>query len=232
MAQEKRGGAECETKSERISIDRLTRILTLALDTHKVGDVPVLITQRGNEKLVPERGTVHTVVEETDRHVVTLINGLTDTLDRLWVGLGSLQETTVTSKDLVQRVTRQIEKALTGVDDRVVGQGRIRNDKVLLGRLKGLDERKVGIVEDLVGNSLTGGEETIDISSRAGLVKKLCGLGSAKLALNGLLELFVLFLEKSNRLLEGLEEELFTVTRLLGVVLVAVAVERGAKGKQ
>jgi hypothetical protein len=92
--------------------------------------------------------------------------------------------------------------------------------------LKGLDERKVGIIENLVGDTLTGGKETIDVSSRAGLVKKLFGLGGPELALDGLLELFVLFLEKSNRLLEGLEEELFTVTRLLGVVLVALTVER------
>lgn len=133
-------------------------IRDLTLDTNKVGNTAIGISQGGDEELVPEGSSVNTVVEQAHRHVVSLFNGLTDTFDRLGIRLRTLQESAVTSQDLVQGVTSQVEETLTGVDNRIVGQGRIRNDKVLLSRLQSLDEGKVGIVQDLVGDTLTGGQ--------------------------------------------------------------------------
>ena len=62
---------------------RRVLIRDLALDTNKVGDIAVGVTEGRNEKLVPERGSINTVVEQAHRHVVTLLNGVTDTLDIL-----------------------------------------------------------------------------------------------------------------------------------------------------
>ena len=167
-------------------------IRDLTLDTHKVGDTAVGIAQGGNEELVPKGRSVDTVVEQADRHVVSLFNGLADAFDRLGVRLGSLQETAVTSQDLVQRVTGQVEETLTGIDNRIVGQGRIGDNKVLLSRLQSLDERKVGIVQDLVGDTLAGGQESIDVGTRAGLVEELLGAGGSKVLSNGVLEFLIL----------------------------------------
>ena len=202
----------------RIGIGHLT------LDTDKVSDTPIGITQGGNKELIPKGSTINTVIEQTDTHVITLFNSLADTFDRLGVRFRTLQETAVTSQDLVQGVTGQVEETLTGIDNRIVGQGRIRNDKVLLSRLQSLDEGKVGIVQDLVGDTLTGSQETIDIGTRAGLVEELLGTGGSKVLSNGVLELLVFGFEKVNRLLERLEEELLADTRALGVFAVTFTV--------
>ena len=196
----------------------------LTLDTDKVGDASIGITQGGNEELVPEGGTIDTVVEQTDGHVVPLFNGLADTFDRLGVSLGSLQETAVTSQDLIQGVTSQVEETLTSIDNRIVGQGRIGNDEILLRRLQGLDKGEVGIVKDLVGDTLTRGKQTIDIGTRARLVEELFGPSRSEVLTNRVFELFVLGLEEVNGLLKRFEEELLADTGALGVFTVAFTV--------
>lgn len=156
----------------------------LTLDTDKVGDTSIGITQSSDKELVPEGGTVDTVIEQTNRHVVALFNGLADTFDRLGVGFGTLQETAVTSQDLVQRVARQVEETLRGVNNGIVGKRGIGDDKVLLGRLQGLDKGEIRVIEDLVGDALTRGQETIYVGARAGLVQELFGSGGTKLLLD------------------------------------------------
>jgi len=195
-------------------------ITDLALHTDKVGNIAGGIAKSSNKELIPKGRTVHTVVQETDRHVVTLLNGLTDAFHMLRVGFGTLEETAVASQNLIKRVARQVEETLRGVDNGIVGKTGIRDHKVLLGSLEGLDEGEIGIVQDLVGNSLAAGEQTIDGHAFL-LVQENSSLLVAEMRTNGALELFVFFLEEGNGLLERLEEEFLADATALGVFAVA-----------
>ena len=205
-------------------------ITDLTLDTHKVGNITSRIAQRRNEELIPKCGSVDTVVEQTNRKIVSLFNGMSDTFDRLGVGLGTLQETTVTAQNLVQRVTSKVEETLRGVNNWVVGKRGVGDDKVLLGGLKRLDEGKIGIVKNLVGSSLRSSDK-----SSVGSVLALVGIQQtfrsivSKMVANGVAELFVLFLEKSNGLLKGFEQELFSDAGALGMFPVAFTVLNSGK---
>mmetsp|Transcript_22191 Transcript_22191/g.35768 ORF Transcript_22191/g.35768 Transcript_22191/m.35768 type:complete len:202 (-) Transcript_22191:473-1078(-) len=143
---------------------------------------------------------------------------MTDTFDGLGVGLGALQETAVTAQDLIERVAGQVQKSLRGVDNGVVGQGRVGDDKVLLGRLQGLDERKVGIVQDLVGSTLRVGDQgrLVGFVLRFGVEKLLC-LGVAQVRPDGVTKLFVFFLQEGHTLLKRFQEELLANAAALGV---------------
>ena len=70
-----------------------------------------------------------------------------DDVDGLGVGAGPLEEAAVATDDLVHAVARELEKALTRVDDRVVGQRGVRDGEVLLRRLQRHHEPKVGLHE-------------------------------------------------------------------------------------
>lgn len=129
-----------------------------ALDPDKVGHFARGVAEGRNEELIPEGGPVDTVVEQTDGHVVALLDGLADAFDVLGIRLGALQEAAIAAQNLVERVSRQVEETLRSVDDRIVRKAGVGDDKVLLGRLEGLDEGEIGVVQDLVGDSLRGGE--------------------------------------------------------------------------
>ena len=193
-------------------------VADLTLDSDKVGDGSRGITQGGDEELVPEGGSIHTVVEEAHTHVVALLNGLADVLDSLGIGLRALQETAVTSQDLVKGVASKVEETLRGVDDWVVGQRRIGDNKVLLGSLQSLDEREIRIIEDLVGNALSGGSQSI-VSASSLLAEELLGLVSTQVGLDSVSELFVFLLQEANTLLERFQKELLANAALLGVFL-------------
>jgi hypothetical protein len=205
---------------------RRVLIRDLTLDTNKVGDISVRVAEGRNEKLVPESSSVDTVVEQADRHVVTLLDGVTDTLDSLGISLRTLQETAVTSQNLVQGVPRKIQETLTGIDNRVVGQTWVGDDKVLLGRLQGLDKGKVRVVEDLVGDSLTGRQESVDAVGVGAIIEELLSLFVAQVRADGGLELFVLLLEQGNTLLQALEQELLADAGALGVFAITFTVDR------
>mmetsp|Transcript_23457 Transcript_23457/g.65119 ORF Transcript_23457/g.65119 Transcript_23457/m.65119 type:complete len:229 (-) Transcript_23457:1142-1828(-) len=111
------------------------RITNLALDADKVGNVSCGVSEGGNEELVPKGRPVDAVVEQTHAEVGSLFDGVPDALDGLGVRFGPLQKPAVTPEDLVQRVSGEIQKALGGVNDGVVREGRVRDHKVLLGRL-------------------------------------------------------------------------------------------------
>lgn len=197
-------------------------ITDFALNTDKVGHIAIGITQGGNKELIPKGGTIDTIIEQTNRHVIALFDGLADTFDRLGVGFGALQKATVTSQNLIQGVSRKIEETLTRVHNGIVGQTGVGNNKVLLRRLQSLDEAKVGIVQHLVGDTLRAGQQTVRrISSTVLATEQLFGLFVTEVRTNALTEFFVLFLEKSNRLLERFQQELFANTTALGVFTVA-----------
>lgn len=200
------------------------RVTDLALDTDKVGNVTRRITERRNEELVPKGRTVDTVVEETHAQVVSGLNGETDPFDGLGVRLRSLQEAAVTTQNLVERIPRQVEEPLRRVDNRIVGQGRVRDDEVLLRRLEGLDEGKVGVVQDLVGGTLRVGDEDRFVGRIVpGRIDEFFGLVMTEMITDGITELFVLLLEEGDRLLEGFQQELLADAATLGVLTVAFA---------
>lgn len=199
-------------------------VTDLALNTNKVGNVAIGITERSDEELVPEGRTIDTVVEQADRHIIALFDGLADTFDSFGIGLGTLQEAAITSQNLVERVTGKVEETLTGVDNRIVRQGGIGDNKVLLCRLEGLDEREVRIVQDLVGNALRTGKETVDTGTTALRLQQHVGLLVAEVRADRVAELLILFLQESNRLLERLEQELLADTRTLRVFTIAFTV--------
>ena len=203
-------------------------IRNLALHTNKVGNITSSITKGGNEELIPEGSTIHAVVEQANRHVMSLFDSLTDTFDGLGIGLGPLEETAITSQDLVQGVPSQVQETLTGVDNRIVRQTRIGHDKVLLGRLKRLDEGKVGVVEDLVGNGLTVGQQTVNRRILA-RVEQFGGTFLSQVSANGVAQLFVFFLEQGHRLLQGFQKELFANARTLSVFTVTLTVDKDRK---
>ena len=139
-------------------------VTDLALHADKVGDIAIGVAQGGNKELIPKGRSVDTVIQQTDRHVIALFNGLANAFDRLGVRLGALEEAAIAAENLVEAVASQVEETLTGIDNGIVGQAGIRDDKVLLRRLECLDEGKVGIIQDLVGNALRRRQETIDIT--------------------------------------------------------------------
>jgi hypothetical protein len=196
-----------------------------ALDADKVGDIAGGVAERGNKELIPKRRAVDAIVQKTDAHVIALFNRLADAFHGLGVRFRTLQKATIASENLIERIARQVQKALTGIDNGIVGQRRIGDDKVLLRRLQRLDEGKVGIVQDLVGNALRTGEQAVHAAGTAAfgttLVEKLVGLFGTEMRTNAVLELFILFLEQRHRLLQRLEEELFANARALGVFAVA-----------
>ena len=144
--------------------------------------------------------------------------------DVLGVGFRALQETAVASENLVQRVAGEIEETLTGVDNGIVGEGWVGDDKVLLRRLQGLDEGKVRVIEDLVGNALGTGEQAVDAGAGGLFVQEGVGFLVAEVRTDGVLEFLVLFLEESDGLLEGFQQELLADAGALGVFAVAFTV--------
>lgn len=72
--------------------DDSSRILVrhLTLDTHKVGYISSRVMQGGDKELIPKGRAVDTVVQQTDRHVVPILNGFANAFDRLWISLRSL----------------------------------------------------------------------------------------------------------------------------------------------
>ena len=126
----------------------------LALHADVVGDETGGVAEGGDEELVPEGGSVDAVVQEADRHVGPALDGSADLLDCLGIGLWTLQEAAVASQDLVQGVPLEVEEALRGVHDGIVGKAGIRNDEVLLGGLEGLDEGEVPGYWSLFAQSL------------------------------------------------------------------------------
>lgn len=193
----------------------------LALHSDKVGDVAVGIAERGNEELIPKGSAVYAVIEQANRHVVALFDGLADAFDCLGVGLGALEEAAIAAQNLVERVTRKVEETLRRIHDGIVGEGRVGNDEVLLRRLEGLDEGKVGVVQHLVGDALRRRDETIHVAAALGL-EQLVGLVVAQVAPDRVAELLVLFLQECHRLLEGFQQELFADAGALGVLAVAL----------
>lgn len=107
-----------------------------------------------------------------------------------------------------------------GIHNWVVREGWVRDDEVLLSSLEGLDEGKVRIVENLVCRELAVSNKTT-IALFKVLSEEFVSLGSTKVRTDGATELFVLVLEKGDRLLEGLEQELFADARALSVFTVA-----------
>jgi hypothetical protein len=200
----------------------------LALDTDKVGDFAIGIAQRRDKELIPKRRTVDTVIQQADGHVIALFNRLANAFDVLGVGFGALQEAAIASENLVERVSRQVEEALRGVNNRIVGQRWVRHDKVLLRSLQRLDETEIGIVQHLVGNALTTGEKSVDIVRavllRRSLVEQRFRLVVAQMRANGTLEFLVLFLEQCDRLLQRFEQKLFANARALCVFAIAFTV--------
>ena len=193
-------------------------ITNLTLDSNKVGDSSRGITKGSNKELIPEGGTIHTVVEQADAHVISLLNGITNVLNSLGISFGTLQETAVTSQDLVKGISGEIKESLGRIDNWVVRKGRIGNHKVLLGSLKGLDEGKVGVIQDFVGDSLRGRNKSLAIAS-ALLAEEFLGLVGSQLSLDSVSELFILILQEANTLLERFEKELLADTALLGIFL-------------
>jgi len=199
-------------------------VRNLALDPHEVGDVAAGIAEGGNEELIPEGCTIDAVVEQADGHVVAGFDRLADALGCLGIRFWTLQEATIAAEDLIQRVAGEVEKSLTGIDDRVVGQRGVRDHEVLLGRLEGLDEGEVRVIEDLVGEALRLGKETTGLSGGlAPLVKQLGGSLIAQVGADGAPQLLVFLLEEGDGLLKRLEEELLANARALGVLAVAFA---------
>mmetsp|Transcript_131469 Transcript_131469/g.195855 ORF Transcript_131469/g.195855 Transcript_131469/m.195855 type:complete len:288 (+) Transcript_131469:495-1358(+) len=147
---------------------------------------------------------------------------MTDTFDGLGVGFGPLQETAVTSQNLVQRISGKVEESLGRVDDGIVGKRRIGDDKVLLRSLQSLDETEIGIVEHLVGGTLrVGNQGGIRCVVSGILGEKPLGLVVTQVLPDGAAEFLVLLLQKGNRLLERLEQELFADSASLGVFAIA-----------
>jgi hypothetical protein len=173
----------------------------LTLHPHKVGNVSSRITEGRNKELIPKGRSIDPVIQQAHRHVVALFNGLANALNMFRIRFGSLQEAAVAAQNLVQRISRQVEKALTGVHNGVVGERRVGDHKVLLGSLQSLDEGKVRIVEDLIGNALRARQQSIDGHVLL-LLQNGCGLVVAQVRSDGGLELFVLFFEEGHRLLQ------------------------------
>jgi hypothetical protein len=200
-------------------------VTDLALDTNKVGDVSASVAKGGNEELIPEGGTVNTVVQQAHRQIITLFNSMSNTFDSLGVGLRTLQETAVTTQNLIQGVSSKVEETLGGVDDWVVGKRWVSDDKVLLGCLQSLDETKIRIIENLVGGTLRGSDQSgIGALATDVLGHQLLGLVITQVASERVAELLVLFLEESNGLLKRFQKELFTDAASLGVFTVALTV--------
>jgi hypothetical protein len=204
-------------------------IRDLALHADKVGDIAGRVAERSNKELIPKRGAIDAIIQQTHGHVIALFNRLADAFDTFGIGLWTLQKATIASENLIERISRQIQESLTGIDNGIVRQGRIGHDKVLLRRLQRLDEAKVGIVEYLVGNALRTGQQAVDtavgVTIGTGLVQERLGLFRAEMRTNAILELFILLLEQRHRLLQRLEEELFANARALGVFAVAFTVK-------
>jgi len=176
-------------------------ITNLALDTNVIRDVTGRIAQGSDEELVPECGTVNTVVEQANRHIGPLFDGATDLLDRLGISLWSLQETAITTQDLVKSVSSKVKETLGGIYNWVVRKRRVGNDEVLLGSLQSFDEREIWVIEDLVGVH-GGGSNKTSLAVGKLLANQFIGFGSAEVRTDCLSELLVLILEQGDRLLK------------------------------
>jgi hypothetical protein len=199
----------------------------LALDTDKVGHFTIGIAQGRNEELIPEGSSIDTVVEQAHGHVVSLFDGLADTFDVFGVGFGSLQETAIASQDLIQTVPGQVEETLRSIHNRIVWKRWVRDHKVLLRRLQRLDEGEVWVIQNLVGNTLARGEQSVDIvTGRFGLLVEQRGcLGISQVRADRPTELFVLLLEEGNGLLQRFQQELLADARALGMFTIAFTID-------
>ncbi len=95
---------------------------------------------------------------------------------------------------------------MCGINNRIIGQGRIGHDKVLLSRLKSLDKAKIGIIEYPIGISTVGCNERVCVGCSAGEVfffEEFVGLFVAEVCADGGAEFVVFFLEEGDGLLEG-----------------------------
>ena len=96
-------------------------------------DNPLLLVPQGCDKeLIPKGRAVGFVIEQTNRGIDTFFDSLANDLDGTLIRTRSLQKAAVSAQDLVQGVPRQVEKALTDVDNGIVRQCGIGNGKVLL----------------------------------------------------------------------------------------------------
>eukprot|EP00567_Pseudictyota_dubia_P012195 CAMPEP_0197438338 /NCGR_PEP_ID=MMETSP1175-20131217/5368_1 /TAXON_ID=1003142 /ORGANISM="Triceratium dubium, Strain CCMP147" /LENGTH=147 /DNA_ID=CAMNT_0042968049 /DNA_START=127 /DNA_END=566 /DNA_ORIENTATION=- len=99
--------------------------LDFALNSNVVDDAVVLVSQGGDEKLVPERSAVGLVVEEAGGTLRAVRDGRSDDVHGLLVGAGPLQEPAIPAQDLIAAVSREFVKTLARVHDRIVRQARV-----------------------------------------------------------------------------------------------------------
>mmetsp|Transcript_6625 Transcript_6625/g.20142 ORF Transcript_6625/g.20142 Transcript_6625/m.20142 type:complete len:415 (-) Transcript_6625:14-1258(-) len=199
-------------------------LVDLALDADEVDDLAVGVAEGGDKELVPEGRAVGLVVEEADGGVDAVGDALADDVDHLGIGPGPLEEAAVAADDLLDPVAGEVEEALRGVDDGVVGEGGVGDGEVALGGLEGHHQSKIGLHELLRradGRRGRLGAEEQRLFRRARLEDVVGGLGTA--VADGPSQLFVLAPEFLDLLEEGLEEELLPDARPLGVLPIPLA---------
>mmetsp|Transcript_15444 Transcript_15444/g.43434 ORF Transcript_15444/g.43434 Transcript_15444/m.43434 type:complete len:210 (-) Transcript_15444:135-764(-) len=83
----------------------------------------------GDHEVIPERGPVVPVVEQRDGAVRAELHRVADARHRDGVGVGPLHEAAVAAEDALERVLRELEERLAGVDDRVSRLAGVREEE-------------------------------------------------------------------------------------------------------
>mmetsp|Transcript_10665 Transcript_10665/g.31662 ORF Transcript_10665/g.31662 Transcript_10665/m.31662 type:complete len:206 (+) Transcript_10665:50-667(+) len=119
----------------------------LDLDAQEIDHIPLVVPQRGDEEVVPERRAVDLVVQQHDLHVPSRLDGVPDFGYGPRVRSGTLEEPTIPPQDLLELVAREREEAATREDDRVVRERRIGDHEASTSMFQGLQQPVVVLVD-------------------------------------------------------------------------------------
>jgi|GEM_PF-4012785 len=99
----------------------LPEISHIQLRGEVVGKLLIVISDRAEMQLVPERRSVFLIVQNVDRSLKLTGYRISKLVDNSSIRILSLQKPAVTSKYLSTLILRQVEKRLVGKNDRVIG---------------------------------------------------------------------------------------------------------------
>jgi len=94
------------------------RLFYLTLHAHVVHNVPLHVPQCCHKKLIPERGSIRPIIQQTYASVLPQCHATPNNVHGRRIRPRALQKPTVTSHDLIGGVARQVQKSLRGIYDR------------------------------------------------------------------------------------------------------------------
>ena len=96
---------------------------------------PLAIAHRLDDDLVPEQGAIRAVVANQDPCLLAALDRFAHALARLLVPVVALQDAQVGSEEGGDWIAAHLREGGVGVDDRVIGRGRIADHDAFGGAL-------------------------------------------------------------------------------------------------